>query len=80
MTGTIAGFYTPEMMDGLNAPGVHLHSISADRAHGGHVLDLILENATVELDITTGFRMDLPTSGDFVRIDLSGSSPGSLRL
>ncbi|NYT16485.1 MAG: acetolactate decarboxylase [Methanomicrobiales archaeon] len=39
---------------------------------GGQVLDLMLENATVEPDITPGFRIDLPNSGDFVRIDLSG--------
>ena len=78
MTGTIAGFYTPEMMEGLNVPGFHLHVISGDRTYGGHILDFVLENATVELDITPGFRVDLPTSGDFAGIDLSEDLSGEL--
>jgi acetolactate decarboxylase len=80
MTGTIVGFYTPEIVDGLNVPGFHLHAISADRTYGGHVLDLILENATVELDITPGFRMDLPASGDFVGMELTGNLSGDLAV
>jgi acetolactate decarboxylase len=80
MTGTIVGFYTPEIVDGLNVPGVHLHVISMDRTRGGHVLDLILEYATVELDITPGFRMDLPASGDFMGMNLTGELSGEFAV
>jgi acetolactate decarboxylase len=80
MTGTIVGFYTPEIGEGLNIPGFHLHAISMDRTYGGHILDLMLENATVELDITPGFRMDLPASGDFMGMDLTGEFSGELEV
>jgi acetolactate decarboxylase len=36
--GTIAGFYCPDYVEGLNVPGYHLHFITEDRTAGGHVL------------------------------------------
>jgi hypothetical protein len=80
MTGIIAGFSAPEIVEGLNIPGFHLHAISMDRTYGGDVLDLILENATVERDITPGFRMDLPVCGDFMGMDLTGEFSGELAV
>ena len=37
-SGTLVGFWTPEYAKSLNVRGYHLHFISADRKHGGHVL------------------------------------------
>lgn len=71
VNGTIIGFYTPAYAEGLNVPGYHLHFITADRTAGGHILDLSLNNSEVQLDITNGFEMVLPTSGDFVGVDLT---------
>lgn len=71
-TGTVIGFYTPVFFKGINVAGYHLHFISDDRKTGGHILDLTVpENTTVEYDITPGFAMALPTSGDFTGVDLS---------
>jgi len=71
-TGTIVGFYTPVFFKGINVAGYHLHYISDDRATGGHILDFIVPaNTTVEYDVTPGFAMGLPTSGDFTGADLS---------
>jgi len=71
-TGTIVGFYTPDLFRGLNVAGFHLHFISDDRQEGGHILDCIIpENTTVEYDITPGFAMELPTNGTFTNVDLS---------
>ena len=71
-TGTVIGFYTPVFFKGINVAGYHLHFISDDRKTGGHILDLTVpENTTVEYDITPGFAMTLPTSGDFTGVDLS---------
>jgi acetolactate decarboxylase len=70
--GTVVGFYTPVFFRGLNVEGFHLHFISDDRTCGGHILDLTVPaNTTVEFDITPGFAMALPTSGDFTGVDLS---------
>ncbi|MFA5266810.1 MAG: acetolactate decarboxylase [Methanoregula sp.] len=71
-TGTVIGFYTPVFFKGINVAGYHLHFISDDRKTGGHILDLTVPaNTTVEYDITPGFAMALPTSGDFTGVDLS---------
>jgi len=71
-TGTILGFYTPVFFKGVNIPGYHLHFLSDDRATGGHILDVTVPaNTTVEYDITPGFAMGLPTSGDFTGVDLT---------
>ena len=78
-TGTIVGFYTPVFFKGLNVAGYHLHFISDDRKTGGHILDLTVPvNTTVEYDITPGFAMTLPTSGDFTGVDLSQDLSGDL--
>jgi acetolactate decarboxylase len=55
---------------GINVPGYHLHFITANRSAGGHVLELQLENGTAVLDTTTAFFMELPTSGDFSKVEL----------
>lgn len=71
INGTIVGFYTPEYAEGLNVPGYHLHLITADRTAGGHVLDLKLNNSDVFLDITPEFHMVIPSSEDFIGVDLT---------
>lgn len=77
--GTVVGVYTPVFFKGLNVAGYHLHFISDDRKRGGHILDLTVPaNTTVEYDITPGFTMILPTSGDFTGVDLSHDLSGDL--
>ena len=71
ITGTVAGFYTPPFAKGIGVTGYHLHFLSADRVTGGHVLDLAVEDTPAVLDITPRFTMVLPTSGDFIGVDLS---------
>lgn len=78
-TGTIVGFYTPVFFKSVNVPGYHLHYLSDDHATGGHILDMTVPSGTtVEYDITPGFAMALPTSGDFTGIDLSQDLSGEL--
>jgi acetolactate decarboxylase len=79
INGTVLGFYTPVFFKGINVAGYHLHFISDDRKTGGHILDLTVpENTTVEYDITPGFAMSLPTTGDFTGVDLSQDLSGDL--
>ncbi len=68
--GTIAGFYTPEMVEGLNIPGLHIHYLTDDHEAGGHILDFSVENATVELDSTSRFTMWLPEGDQYAGYDL----------
>lgn len=79
-TGTVAGFFTPDLARGLNIPGFHLHYLTDDRTGGGHILDLSLVNASMELDETSGFAMALPTSGSFTEVNLSGDLGSELAI
>ena len=64
MTGTIVGFYEPEYLSGVGAPGYHLHFISDDGKHGGHILDMTVPSGTVaEFGTLHGFTMILPEPG-----------------
>jgi len=47
--GTLVGFRYPGYMDGVNVGGYHFHFIAADGKSGGHVLDCLGHNLTVEL-------------------------------
>lgn len=60
ISGTLIGFWCPFFTKGLNVPGFHLHFLSTDRRRGGHVLDFTLEQATVGLDETNGWDVQLP--------------------
>ena len=60
--GTLVGFWCPDDIGTLNAIGYHLHFISADHSQGGHVLEVSINNATVKLDETPHFDLDLSDS------------------
>jgi acetolactate decarboxylase len=45
--GTLVGFRFPEILGDMNATGYHLHFISEDREHGGHLLDIESGDVTV---------------------------------
>ena len=60
VTGTAAGFRFPAFMDGVQAPGYHLHFLTQDRKAGGHLLDCRIWNATVKVDFKREFLMELP--------------------
>jgi acetolactate decarboxylase len=71
ISGTLAGFYCPPYVTGINVTGYHLHFISDDKQFGGHVLELELQEGTLQLDQVSRFRLILPEDGDFLDADLT---------
>lgn len=69
--GTLVGFFTPDYAHAINVPGYHLHFISHDRAHGGHVLDLMASHLKVAVDYQNQLRLVLPETPSFLSADLS---------
>ena len=60
--GTLVGFWTPPFVPGsIGVPGFHLHYLSDDRTHGGHVLDFKAEKLAVVLDPTPRITIDFST-------------------
>jgi acetolactate decarboxylase len=70
--GTLIGFWCPDFTEGVNVPGFHLHFLSADRQRGGHLLDFSLARGQVQLDLTHGWRVQLPQDPAFLDRDLGG--------
>lgn len=44
------------------------------------MLDLKIDDATGDIDITAGFSMQLPTSGDFYNVDLNQDLQSELEI
>jgi acetolactate decarboxylase len=71
VAGTLVGFRTPQYMAGLNVPGYHVHFLSADHQHGGHVLDLTTTQGHIAIDESATFRMLLPETEAFANANIS---------
>jgi acetolactate decarboxylase len=60
VVGTAVGFYFPSSMDGVDYPGYHLHFITNDKTAGGHLLDCIVRNITIEIGQINNYELKLP--------------------
>lgn len=69
LSGTMAGFYTPQFMSSLAVPGVHLHFLSEDRKFGGHLLQCRAVRARIGVQILRSLHMDLPVTMDYMTAD-----------
>ena len=76
--GSLIGFWCPPFVAGLNVPGFHLHFLSADRAHGGHLLDFEGAKLQVELDHTSSWEVALPTLPSYLNADLESDRSAEL--
>ena len=63
--GSLVCVYYPDFMDGINAPGWHLHFISEDKTRGGHVFDLEMASGTAQLMKIDRIEIQLPTDPAF---------------
>ena len=69
ITGDLVGFRIPTFMEGAHISGYHFHFLSEDKTAGGHLIDLNMENITIEIDTLTNYTMDLPQTIDFNNFD-----------
>jgi len=63
--GSLICVYYPDYMDGINAPGWHLHFVSDDRKKGGHVFDLVMKRGTVLMDKLNRIEIQFPKEAAF---------------
>jgi acetolactate decarboxylase len=64
--GTMVGFHTPDFLEGVGVPGIHLHFLSADHTCGGHLLACDPETMTIGIQHIPQLIMGLPMSVDFL--------------
>jgi len=70
VSGSLAGFWTPEYARTVSIPGYHLHFLSSDRAHGGHLLECGGSNLRLRAQRINDYHIALPTTQDFLKADL----------
>ncbi len=67
--GTLAGFFTPAFLGSLNVPGLHLHFLSADRQHGGHLLSCRPHRVRAGVQMLRRVELALPITLDYLTWD-----------
>ena len=77
--GTLVCVYFPDFMDGINAPGWHLHFVSEDRTVGGHVFDVDIKKARVLINKISSIEIQLPTSAEFDTYALKDASASDIK-
>ena len=69
--GTLVGFRCPAYIQGIYAPGFHLHFISDDRQKGGHLLEVNLDEGTGQIGYLTQMHLTLPDNERTRAVDLA---------
>jgi acetolactate decarboxylase len=69
--GTVVGVRLPNFINGVYAPGYHLHFISDDLVKGGHILELRLADASVQIQYLSHMLIKMPESDGARRVDLA---------
>lgn len=78
VSGTLVGFWTPGYARTINVPGYHLHLLSDDHQHAGHVLELKAEQLEVALHQESHLQLVLPETPAFLKADLSRDPAAAL--
>jgi len=78
ISGTLVGFWTPEYAKSLNVPGYHLHFISADRKHGGHLLQCRGKSLRLQIQREGDYHIVLPETEDFLEANLQRDPTAAL--
>ncbi len=72
--GTLVCVYFPDYMDGINASGWHLHFVSEDRKHGGHVFEIKLKHGSGQISKINTIELKLPDEPVFDTYALKSAS------
>ena len=76
--GTLVGLWSPGFSNAFSVAGYHLHFLSANRQHGGHLLDLDADTLRLKIEALTNFHLALPESEAFLKADLSKNTAEEL--
>lgn len=71
VSGSLVGFWSPAIYQGITVAGLHVHFLAEDRSVGGHVLDVTVGRAGLQLTAYARFDLRLPTDDQFLRTELT---------
>ena len=69
--GDLVGFRLPRYVEGVNAPGWHLHFVNAERQHGGHVVNFSLREGELRHCYANDFQIRLPDAATLAGLNLA---------
>ena len=69
-SGDLLGFRLPGYVNGVNAPGWHLHFMDAERRRGGHVVNFSLREGVLRFCHADDFQIRLPPPEVLAGLDL----------
>lgn len=79
ISGTLVGFWSPMYARAISIPGYHLHFISDDRQHGGHVLGLKASELSLDVHQVNDLHLAIPETQAFLAADLRGDTAEALQ-
>lgn len=79
IAGTLVGFWSPQFSGAVSIAGYHLHFISDDRAHGGHVLDIKAKDLRLELHRVNDLHVAIPETKEFLTAELRADNAEAIR-
>ena len=67
--GDLVGFRLPGYLNGVNAPGWHLHFMDEEHRHGGHVVNFTLLEGELQYCYADDFQIRLPDAAALAGLD-----------
>jgi acetolactate decarboxylase len=65
VTGDLVGYKLPAFLEGQLISGYHFHFLSGSKDKGGHLIDVVADDITIEVDILNSYTIDVPQTDDF---------------
>jgi acetolactate decarboxylase len=74
ISGTMVGFFCPDLIGQINVAGYHLHFVSDDKKSAGHIMEFSgATNLTGGMDKIAKYQFDLPETPEFDTVNMSRS-------
>jgi acetolactate decarboxylase len=73
VTGTLAGFRTPDYEQGISVAGYHLHFLDREHEHGGHALDYTVARGKIAISTASELHLSLPRTEPFLSAKLTAA-------
>ena len=77
--GSMVGFWTPGFMQSVAVPGYHLHFLTADKRHGGHLLECRPRQIRISLQHIARLELGLPLTLDYLTAYLDRDTSADLK-
>ncbi len=71
LRGVMMGYWTPVFMETLTVPGFHLHFLTQDRRHGGHLLACKTNRMRIGIQHLPKLEVNLPVSLDYLTAEFT---------